>query len=157
VAALVARVGAGFHAAGALDTTAGEVAVATSEGQFVYAPTTQSTLATVVSGGEGGAGTAEQTAGRFSEIDPEAVGRRAFDKARDSQRPEDGEPGRWDVVLEPLAVSTLVGFLAYIGFGGRALVEGRSPLSGREGQRVAGENISIFDDGTSPLTLGLPF
>jgi predicted Zn-dependent protease len=157
VAALVAQVGDGFHAAGALDTTAGEVAVATSDGQFVYAPTTLSSLATVVSGGDGGAGTAEQTTARFSEIDSDGVGARAFQKARDSQEPDDGEPGRWDVVLEPLAVSTLVGFLSYVGFGGRALVEGRSPLSGREGEKVCGENISIYDDATSPLTLGLPF
>jgi PmbA protein len=111
----------------------------------------------VVSGGKGGAGTAEETAARLGDVEPERVGSRAFEKARDSQEPQDLEPGPFDVVLEPLAVSTLVGFLAYMGFGGRAIAEGRSPLSGKAGQRVAAEKISIFDDALSPLTIGLPF
>ena len=61
------------------------------------------------------------------------------------------------MVLEPLAVGTLVAFLSYMGFGGRAIAEGRSPFTGREGQRVCGENISIYDNALSPLTIGLPF
>jgi predicted Zn-dependent protease len=60
-------------------------------------------------------------------------------------------------VLEPAAVSTLVGFLAWIGFGGRLLLEGRSCLSGREGERVAAEAITISDDARRAGTLGLPF
>ncbi len=157
VAALISGLGDGFHAAGALDTTAGEVALLNTEGQFCYAPSTQASVAAVVSGGKGGAGTAEETGSRLAEVDPERVGTRAFEKARDSQEPQDLEPGPFDVVLEPLAVSTLVGFLAYMGFGGRAIAEGRSPLSGKAGQRVAAEKISIFDDALSPLTIGLPF
>jgi predicted Zn-dependent protease len=157
VAALVARLGSGFRAAGALDTAAAEIAVANTEGQFCYAPSTHSTLTTVVSGGDGGAGAAEAAAPRFAEIDPGAVAARAYQKARDGQRPRDLEPGRYDVVLEPLAVTTLVSFLAFIGFGGRMIAEGRSPFSGKEGQQVAGDSITIFDDALSPLTLGLPF
>jgi PmbA protein len=157
VADLVAEVGSGFHAAGAFETTAVEVAVGNTVGHFCYAPTTQATVSTVVSGGEGGAGTAEAASTRAGDLDARAVGRTAFAKARDSQRPVAVPAGRYDVVLEPLAVSTLVGFLAYMGMGGRAVAEGRSPFSGRQGQRVAGDNVTIFDDGLSPLTLGLPF
>jgi PmbA protein len=157
VATLVGQLGKGFRAAGAFDTGAVEVAVANSEGQFCYAPITQSTLTTVVSGVDGGAGTAEAAATRASEIDPEAIGGRAYQKARDSQEPQDLEPGSYEVVLEPLAVSTLVGFLAWMGFSGRAIEEGRSPFSGKVGRKVAGENIDIYDDALSPLTLGLPF
>ena len=157
VAALVGQLGEGFHAAGAFDTTAVEVAVSNTEGQFCYAPYTQSTLTTVVSGGEGGAGAAEVTSGRVSDIDPAEVGRRAYRKAAGSQRPQGIDPGRYTVVLEPQAVSTLVGFLAYIGFGGRLIAEGRSPFTGKAGQKVAGENITIHDDALSSQTLGLPF
>jgi predicted Zn-dependent protease len=157
VATLVAQVGPGFQAAGAFDTGAAEIAVANTEGQFCYAPYTHTTLTTVVSGGEGGSGAAEVTAGRVEEVDPEALGRRAFQKARDSQNPREVEPGRYEVVLEPPAVDTLVAFLSYMGFGGRAIAEGRSPFSGKEGQRVAAESIDIFDDALSPLTLGIPF
>jgi predicted Zn-dependent protease len=157
VATLVEQLEPGFHAAGAFDTSAVEVAVANTEGQFCYAPSTRTTLTTVVSGGYGGAGTAEVTGQRFDDIDPEIVGRRALQKARDSQSPRDLEPGRYEVVLEPLAVTTLVSFLAYVGFGGRMIAEGRSPFSGKEGQRVAGENVTILDDALSPLTIGMPF
>jgi PmbA protein len=157
VATLIGQLRDGFHAAGAFDTTAVEVAIATTEGQFCYAPYTQSSLTTVVSGGNGGAGAAEASAGRIGKIDPEALGRRAFRKAQDSQGPRDLEPGRYEVVLEPLAVTTLVEFLAYIGFGGRAIAEGRSPLSAKAGQQVVGDNIHIYDDALSEGTLGLPF
>jgi PmbA protein len=157
VATLVGKVGSRFHAAGAFETAAAEIAVATTEGQFCYAPYTRSTLTTVVSGGEGGAGTAEAAAGRVQEIDPGAIGDLAFRKARESQNPRDLEPGAYEVVLEPLAVSTLVGFLAWIGFGGRAIDEGRSPFSGKAGQQVAASSIDIYDDALSPLTIGLPF
>jgi PmbA protein len=157
VATLVGQLREGFHAAGAFETSAMEVAVANTEGQFCYAPSSHASLSTVVAGGEGGSGIAEAHAERTGEVDPQDVGRRAFEKARDSQRPRDLEPGRYEVVLEPMAVDTLVAFLSYIGFGGKAIAEGRSPFSGKEGERVAGPNIDIYDDALSPETLGIPF
>jgi PmbA protein len=156
-AALIAQCAPGFAAAGAFETVASEVAVATTEGQFCWAPSTQASLTTVITGGEGGNGFAETFHQRVGDIDPEAVGRRAASKAAASQSPKELEPGRYTVVLEPSAVSTLVGFLAWIGFGGRALAEDRSCFSGKHGQRVAAPAISIVDDATSPLTIGLPF
>jgi PmbA protein len=157
LAALFGQLGDRFHAAGAVETSALEVAVANSEGQFCYAPLSQATASTVVSGGDGASGADEVAAGTFAGIDPEAVGRRAFAKARDGQNPRDLPAGRYEVVLEPLAVSTLVAFLTYMGFGGRTIAEGRSPFSGKEGQRVCMEAVSIWDDALSPDTIGLPF
>ncbi len=148
---------AGFHAAGAFETIAAEVALVNTEGQFCYSPYTHATLSALVAGGEGGAGVAEAHAATVDAVDPEDVGRQAFRKAYDSQHPRDLEPGRYEVVLEPMAVGTLVAFLAYVGFGGRAIVEGRSPFSGKEGQVVCAESVSIYDDALSPDTLGIPF
>ncbi len=157
VAEVVRQCPRGFTAAGAFETRAVEVGLANTEGQVCWAPATQASLTAVVTGGEGGAGFAEASAARAQELDPVAVGRRAADKAVRSQRPRDAEPGVYEVVLEPGAVSTLVGFLAYVGFGGRALLEGRSCLSGKEGQRVAAPSVTVYDDALSPDTLGLPF
>jgi PmbA protein len=157
VADLFGQVDDGFHTAGAFQTTAVEVALANTEGQFCYGPYTQASVSTVVSGGDGGSGAADTTAGTTEQVDAEEVGRRAFQKARDGQRARDIEPGRYDVVLEPMAVDTLVAFLAYMGFSGRAIHEGRSTFSGKEGQQVAASSIDIYDDALSPLTLGLPF
>jgi predicted Zn-dependent protease len=157
VAELVAACPTGFTAAGAFETTASEVAVANTEGQFCWAPTTMASVTTVIGGGEGGSGFAEVFAPAVDGLDPAEIGRRAAGTAVASQAPRDLAPGRHTVVLEPSAVSTLVGILAWIGFGGRLLAEGRSCLSGREGQRVAAEAVTVYDDAGEPGTLGIPF
>ena len=157
VADLVAQCPDGFTAAGAFETIASEVAIANTDGQFCWAPSTMASVNTVVSGGEGGHGFAEVFEAAMSSVDPVAIGKRAADKAVTSQSPHDLEAGRYAVVLEPAAVSTLVGFLAWIGFGGRSLAEGRSCFSGKQGSQVAAPSISIYDDARAPGTLGLPF
>ena len=157
VADLVAQCPDGFTAAGAFETIASEVAVANTEGQFCWAPSTMASITTVVSGGEGGHGFAEVFEAATSDVDPIEIGKRAAGKAVASQSPWDIEAGRYPVVLEPAAVSTLVGFLAWIGFGGRSLAEGRSCFSGKEGQQVAAGAVSIYDDARARGTLGLPF
>ena len=157
VAELVGQCPDGFTAAGALETIASEVAVANTQGQFCWAPNSQASVTTVVTGDEGGNGFAEVFAASAGEVDPAAIGRRAADKAVASRDPVDLEPGRYPVVLEPAAVSTLVAFLAWVGFGGRALHEGRSCFAGKEGTQVAAPTVTIYDDATALGTLGLPF
>jgi PmbA protein len=157
VALLVAECGEGFHAAGACETTASEVALANSEGQLCHTALTQATVSTVVSGGDGGTGFAEVTAGRFGEIDAADVGRRAFEKARSSRSPQELDPGRYEVVLEPPAVATLLAFLAYLGFGGRAIAEGRSCFSDSIGKKMMSDRVTIVDDALSSQTIGMPF
>src|SRR5207249_1388383 len=157
IAEIVRQCDPGFHAAGAVDTTATEVGLMNSEGQFCYSPFTQAMISTVISGGGGGAGYAESWSPKLSGLDASAVGGRAAGKARDSQNPRDLEAGTYEVVLEPAATGTLVAFLAYMGLGGRAVIEGRSCFSGKEGQRVASEAITFVDDALSPGTIGLPF
>ncbi|HEX9377574.1 MAG TPA: TldD/PmbA family protein [Actinomycetota bacterium] len=157
VATIVSRCADGFAAAGSYETGASEVAVLNSEGQFCYAPTTQASVTTLVSGGDGGAGYVEAWSMSAGGLDLEAIGERAAHKAEGSQAPRDLEPGRYEVVLEPTAVATLVAFLAYLGFGGRALAEGRSCLTGREGEQVVAPSISIADDAFTPGMPGAPF
>jgi len=157
VAQLVARCPEGFTGAGAFETLASEVAVANTEGQFVWAPATQASLSTVMTGPDHGSGFAEVFARSAAEVDPTEVGARAAAKASASRSPRDLDAGRYTVVLEPSAVSTIVGFLAWIGFGGRVLAEGRSCFSGKEGKRVGAEAVTIYDDAAAPGTLGLPF
>lgn len=157
VARLIATCPPGFTAAGAYETQAMEVGVANTEGQRCWAPTTQASITTVMSGGDGGNGFAEVFAAKAESVDPGSVGARASQKAVASQKPKPLEPGVYPVVLEPAAVSTLTGFLAYVGFGGRSLIEGRSCFSGKQGQKVAADAISIWDDASDPSTLGVPF
>ena len=157
VADLVGRAGSGFSAAGAFETTAVEVGLVNTEGQRCWAPQTQAMLTTVITGGDRGSGFAEIASTRVGDIDAQEIGSRAASKAHASQDPQSLEPGVYEVVLEPAATSTLVGFLAYLGFGGRFLVEGKSCFSGREGDQVAAPTVSIYDDALSPDTVGIPF
>ncbi len=157
VATLIGMCPSGFTAAGAFETQAIEIGVANSRGQFCWAPSTQASLTTVISGGESGSGFAEVFGAGLGAIDPEAIGRRAADKAERSQRPRALEAGVYPVVLEPAATATLVAFLSYVGFAGRAYVEDRSCFSGKAGETVVGTNIDIWDDGGDPSTLGAPF
>ena len=157
VSRLIDRCPDGFVAAGAYETAAVELGVANSEGQLCWSPSTQASLTTVMTGGDHGSGFAETFSGSAGFIEPEAVGERAAGKAVSSQRPAPLDAGTYPVVLEPSAVATLAGFLAYVGFGGRLYVEGRSCFSGKAGQQVAAPSISIWDDGTDPRTLGAPF
>jgi PmbA protein len=157
VAEVIGQCPEGFTAAGAFETLGSEVALANTQGQFCYAPTSQASVTMVVTGSEGGSGFAEVFDQSTSAFDPAAIGKRAADKAVASRSPRDLDAGRYTVVLEPSAVSTLVGFLAWVGFGGRSLIEGRSCFSGKEGQQVAAPSVSIYDDATARGTLGIPF
>jgi predicted Zn-dependent protease len=144
-------------AAGAYETQALEVGLANTEGQRCWSPSTLASLSTVITAPDHGSGFAERFGASAEAIDPEAVGRRAARKALDSRNPRPLEPGTYPVVLEPAAVATLVGFLAFEGFGGRAYLEGRSCFNGRDGEQVVAPSISILDDATDPRTLGTPF
>src|SRR5438552_11895939 len=67
---LVGNCATGFTAAGAFETTAVEMGLLNSEGQACWAPFTQASLTSVISGGEGGSGFAEGFAIRAEDINP---------------------------------------------------------------------------------------
>jgi predicted Zn-dependent protease len=157
VADLIGQCPSGFTAAGAYETQAVEFGVANTEGQFCWSPSTQASVTTVVTGGEGGAGFAERFAGTVDALDAAAIGTRASEKAVASQRAKPLEAGVYPVVLESSATATLVGFLAWMGFGGRSYIEGRSCFSGKKDEQVAASDVQIWDDGADPRTLGAPF
>ena len=157
VANLIGQAPDGFVAAGAYETLAMEIGVATSTGQLCWGPMTQASITTVITGDEQASGFAERFAGTAGELDAVAIGAAAVDKAVKSRSPASLDPGTYPVVLEPNAVATLVGFLAWTGFGGRDYIEGRSCFSGRAGEKVADESISIWDDAKADGMLGVGF
>lgn len=146
-----------LRTAGAVETQASEIMVANTNGVVRYAECTQASVNAVMSGPNGGTGFAESLGQTIGSIDGSAVGIRAAEKAHASERPGEIPAGNYSVVLEPSAVSTIAGFLTYIGFGGRAYIEGRSCLSGKAGQPVAASTISITEDPFDPRTLGITF
>jgi PmbA protein len=122
-----------------------ELAVASSTGLSVEQRMTDAT-ALVVAADEGRSGYAEQTAWRAREVDPAAVGRQAAEKAERTSGSSELEPGAYGAILEPYALADLIEYFAHDSFGALGLLEERSYLSGRLGERIFDQKISIADD-----------
>jgi predicted Zn-dependent protease len=130
-----------------------ELAVASSTGVAVEQRMTDATVL-VVAADEGRSGYAEKTAWRAGDVDPAAVAREASEKAARTEGATEIEPGSYRAVLEPYAVAELLEYFSHDSFGGLGLIEERSYLSGRIGERIFDEKVSIADDSLDPR--GLP-
>ena len=89
-------------------------------------------------------------------LDPVALARSAARKAARSHHPRELPPGRYTVILEPAAVLDLVGQM-FMDFSGTAIRDGRSFLNDRVGEKLFGENFTVYDDARHPLQAGAGF
>jgi predicted Zn-dependent protease len=105
---------------------------------------------------DSGSGWAKRTGPRWQELEMAGAADLAARKAIQSREPRELAPGKYTVVLEPAAVLDLFGFML-LDFGGLAIREQRSCLTGRVNERVFGENIQITDDVYHPRQSGVPF
>ncbi len=147
---------AGLVAAGAFRTGEHEVAVYNTLGVAAYECGAQADVNTVIMG-DASSGHAERWTLDVNEIDGDAVAAEAIDKAQRSVNAHHLEPGEYDVILEEYAVADLMDYFSYLSFSGQAVLEQRSFMAGRTGEKVMGENVSIWDDGASMLTLPSTF
>jgi predicted Zn-dependent protease len=146
--------GADLRAAGYLDTAATWVAFASTAGQRVSGASTRATLDGIHQT-ELSAGSAHQTSARIADLDAAAAGALAADRARRSAAFTDLEPGVYEVVLGPEAVSTIIGFLGVYGFNAKAHLEGASFVT--LGEAPFDPALTILDDPEHPGAIGLPF
>jgi PmbA protein len=130
-----------------------ELAVASSTGLSVGQAMTDAT-ALVVAADEERSGYAEQTAWRAGNVDSATVAREAAAKAERTAGSAEIDPGVYGAVLEPYALAELMEYFAHDSFGALGLLEERSYLSGRLGDQIFDEKISIADDSLDPR--GLP-
>jgi PmbA protein len=151
-----AAAAAGLTAAGAFQTAQSETAVANTLGVWAYHRDTTADLNTVVMG-ETSSGHAERMTLDAGEIDGARVAAEAIDKCRRGADPRSLEPGTYEVILEPYAVADILDYFAYLSFGAQAFEEKRSFMSGRLGEKIMGENISLWDDGLSVEGVPAPF
>lgn len=147
----------GLTAAGSVAVACYTVAVASSTGVDVGMSVT-SMRATVLSMAEhGGSGWASHLAGGTEGFSAEALGDQAAGLALRSADPVALDPGDYTVILAPEAVSDMLDFLGYLGFGAKPFFEKTSFLTDRVGEQLLSERISIVDDATSERTLGMTF
>jgi predicted Zn-dependent protease len=139
----------GQTGAGACSADTVAHAVANSLGVRSYQENTVAHLR-IVFAGDDSSGYAEAWAEDASEIEPHALAEVAADKCELSAEPREVEPGRWDVILEPPAVTNAIFRLAVTAFNGLACLEGRSAICGRLGEQVCGEKITLVEDPLDP-------
>lgn len=89
-------------------------------------------------------------------LDAAAMARTALAKAQRLADPIELRPSKMTAVLEPAAAADLLGFLAPHATG-RAVEERQSCLTGKMGEPVFGENVTIRDDVLHPLQRGVTF
>jgi len=133
---------------------------ATSRGLFVYDRETDAlhtiTARTPDGTGSGWAGTTHHD---FGKIDLGAMGSTAMDKAIRSQKPVALPPGKYTVILEPSAVSDLIGIMVGDEFDQRSADEGRNFTTkkgggSRVGENVFGKNVTIYSDPNDSIVPG---
>jgi len=147
----------GVIASGAFSTETTDLIVANSLGIWAEQKLTQAELNLVVTGDNDASGYANCLSRDVAHIHHQALADEAIGKCVRSTTPISLQPGEYTVILEPYAVGDLVAFLGYIGLGALALQEGRSFMCGKLGQKITGENITIWDDGISPQGMPIPF
>ena len=89
---------------------------------------------------------------KVSQFDPEGAGHKAGRIAALAKNPHGGEPGKYDIVFDPLIFGSLIDQV-----GSRAsayaVAAGLSPYGGKLGKRVASSVVTVYDDGSAD-TLG---
>jgi PmbA protein len=108
----------------------------------------------VLASADGRSGYATQTSSAVAAIDPRACAAEAAEKAARTSGAREVEPRAYAAVLEPYALAELLQYFAWDSFGALGLLEERSYLAGRLGERVFDEKVTLWDDALDPR--GLP-
>jgi PmbA protein len=147
----------GLTAAGKVRAAEHTVAIANSLGVDVGMSLTGAQATVLSMGEDGGSGWASFVGPDASALAADAIGDEAADLARRSASPGALDPGDYTVVLGPEAVADMVEFLAYFGFSAKAVAEGRSFMTGHEGEKLVSELVSIWDDALASHATGVTF
>ncbi|MCX8095140.1 MAG: TldD/PmbA family protein [Caldisericia bacterium] len=136
-------------ASGALSLDLEEYAILNSRGIEAYSPYSSITFSTVIMS-ENSSGYGDRFALRFSELNEIDLAEEVIYRVLMGKNPIDLEPNKYEVILTPYAVEDILFFFAYLSFGAKSFHQDTSFMSGKLGEKVFGENITIWDDGLDP-------
>ncbi|TCD20360.1 TldD/PmbA family protein [Pedobacter psychrodurus] len=149
---------AGLDAAGFLENATSFNAIMNSKGLFAYNKGTNVSFSVTVRNKQGtGSGYVEQDFNDLDKMDTLALSKIAASKANGSAGAKAIEPGKYTVILEPLAASDILSNM-FRGFDARSADEGRSFMSKkgggtRLGEQLFSENVNIYSD---PMNTEIP-
>lgn len=148
-----------LEAAGYLENTTGFNAMMNSKSLFGYNKSTDVSFSVTMRNQAGtGSGYVDKSYNDVAKLDTLALTRIAASKANGSAGAKAIEPGKYTVILEPLAASDMLENM-FAGFDARNADEGRSYMSRkgggtRLGEQLFDEKVTIYSD---PLHPDLPF
>jgi predicted Zn-dependent protease len=146
----------GLNGSGVFSTGTNEVVVANSQNVFAYHCGTNADFQTVVIS-EDSSGRGQGSEWRVDNIPVESLGLEAIKKAEDGRNPRRVDPGEYTVVLTPYATEDILNMLNYYGMGAQPLLEGRSWMNDRLGEKVMSQLVDIWDDGVDSAGVPMPF
>lgn len=144
-----------LESAGFLENSAGFRSMMNSKGLFAYSKNTDVSFSVTVRTQEGtGSGYVDHSFNDVGKLDTLALTKIAAGKATGSVGAKAIEPGRYTVILEPLAASDMLGGITR-GFDQRTADEGRSFMSKkgggtRLGEQLFDEKVNIYSDPLNP-------
>jgi predicted Zn-dependent protease len=144
-----------LESAGFLENSAGFRSLMNSKGLFAYSRNTDVSFSVTVRTQEGtGSGYVDKGFNDVGKLDTLALTKIAAGKATGSVGAKAIEPGRYTVILEPLAASDMLGGITR-GFDLRTADEGRSFMSKkgggtRLGEQLFDEKVNIYTDPLNP-------
>jgi predicted Zn-dependent protease len=140
-----AAASAGMQAYGSYRASEAELIVVSTTGIRSSAAFTTAYLKVLVEGPDG-SGFADALDRDVARIDARHVSAEAVAKCSINHDQQEIPPGDYEAVFEPNAVADMLRFPAVWGFGARQVLDGRSFMSGKSGERVASNVVSIWDD-----------
>lgn len=143
-------------ASGALSLDLEEYAIINSRGIEAYSPYSSLTFSTVIMG-ENSSGYGDRFSLKFSELNEIDLAEEVINRVLMGRNPKDIEPSKYEVILTPYAVEDILFFFAYLSFGAKSFHQETSFMSGKLGEKVFGENITIWDDGLDPMGAPIVF
>ena len=142
--------------AGSFSSGASEIMVLNSKGVRAYQTYTSAGISNIVMhptfSGYSSAFTRD-----INSINAEKLADIAVGKVLKGINPEEIEPGKYDVILEPVALCELIEWLNYIGFTSKCMEEGTGFMYEHLGEKIIGDNITIYDDAFDSKGLCTPF
>jgi predicted Zn-dependent protease len=148
--------GAGFHSA-----RASAVAAATANGNRRYFRSSEAGLSVTARSADGtGSGYCAGDHFDLARLDVTRIAEQAVQKAIRSREPKPIEPAAYPVILEPQAVSDLMGFLTN-SFDARTADEGRSAFAAKDGktrlgEKLFNERLNLYSDPMHPEMPAVP-
>jgi PmbA protein len=144
----------GWTVSGTYLTEGRELAVVNSLGVAAYAPSSTAFLRALPDSGKG-TGYADALSYRAADLDPADVAEQAMSICDLNHDQREVPPGEYEAIFPDLCVAETLFYLAGRGFAGETYEEGNSFISGKMGEQVTGQTVTIWDDATDPRSLAV--